>query len=253
MIPPWRDGGERRRTWEVGGAEAPGPLDQGRRDTRLRATRPRLTRQPPSGASPPRRTRDPHARTRDPHARTGRRHRPGPATPPARGSAAAPPPLPASVRQPSTHPPRNDQEDRPVPSPAAKSGSDGELEQPRGFPELTVRRLIRYFMLTADEMCVRKFRGQGNLLGATVQFCTPVVVGVRARRSGLAASGPPWVVGYEGVRTITEVGSLRRSAQAQRCPRQRHLGRMVRRVDPRDVPISLGRIGGSWRRWPFGC
>ena len=32
-------------------------------------------------------------------------------------------------------------------------------------------------MLTSDEMFVRTFRGQGNVLGATVQFCTPVVVG----------------------------------------------------------------------------
>src|SRR5664279_4827994 len=106
--------------------------------------------------------------------------------------------VPASVWQPSTHPARNDQEDRPVPSPAAKSGSDEELEQLRGFPELAVRRLIRYFMLTADEMFVRKFRGQGNVLGATVQFCTPVVVGFVPDEAG-------WPAGAVGRR-------------ARRCP-----------------------------------
>jgi hypothetical protein len=50
--------------------------------------------------------------------------------------------------------------------------SDAELAQLRGFPEITWAELIRYFTLTdADEAFVRKFRGQGNTLGAAVQLC----------------------------------------------------------------------------------
>jgi TnpA family transposase len=50
--------------------------------------------------------------------------------------------------------------------------SDEELEQLRGFPEITRAELIRHFTLTgADEAFVRKFRGQGNVLGAAVQLC----------------------------------------------------------------------------------
>ena len=50
--------------------------------------------------------------------------------------------------------------------------SDAELAQLRGFPEITRAELIRYFTLTdADEAFVRKFRGQGNTLGAAVQLC----------------------------------------------------------------------------------
>ena len=50
--------------------------------------------------------------------------------------------------------------------------SDEELAQLRGFPEITRAELIRHFTLTgADEAFVRKFRGQGNVLGAAVQLC----------------------------------------------------------------------------------
>jgi hypothetical protein len=48
-----------------------------------------------------------------------------------------------------------------------------ELAQLRGFPDVSRAELIRYFTLTpADEAFVRKFRGQGNVLGAGVQLCT---------------------------------------------------------------------------------
>src|SRR5664280_618317 len=51
--------------------------------------------------------------------------------------------------------------------------SNEKLEQLRGFPEVNHAELIRHFTLTpADEMFVRKFRGQGNVLGAAVQLCT---------------------------------------------------------------------------------
>ena len=50
--------------------------------------------------------------------------------------------------------------------------SDVELEQLRGFPEINRAELIRHFTLTgADEAFVRKFRGEGNVLGAAVQLC----------------------------------------------------------------------------------
>jgi Domain of unknown function (DUF4158) len=50
--------------------------------------------------------------------------------------------------------------------------SDEELEQLRGFPEVARAELIRHFTLTgADEAFVRRFRGQGNMLGAAVQLC----------------------------------------------------------------------------------
>lgn len=50
--------------------------------------------------------------------------------------------------------------------------SDEELAQLRGFPEINRAELIRYFTLTgADEAFVRRFRGQGNTLGAAVQLC----------------------------------------------------------------------------------
>lgn len=51
--------------------------------------------------------------------------------------------------------------------------SDEELQRLRGFPEIGRAELIRYFTLAAaDEMFVRKFRGQGNVLGAAVQLST---------------------------------------------------------------------------------
>jgi Domain of unknown function (DUF4158) len=50
--------------------------------------------------------------------------------------------------------------------------SDEELEQLRDFPEINRAELIRHFTLTgADEAFVRRFRGQGNTLGAAVQLC----------------------------------------------------------------------------------
>jgi TnpA family transposase len=51
--------------------------------------------------------------------------------------------------------------------------SEEEFAQLRGFPEINHAELIRYFTLTpADEMFVRRFRGQGKVLGAAVQLCT---------------------------------------------------------------------------------
>src|SRR2546423_5154709 len=51
--------------------------------------------------------------------------------------------------------------------------SEEELARLRGFPEAGRAELIRYFTLAAaDEAFVRKFRGQGNVLGAAVQLCT---------------------------------------------------------------------------------
>jgi len=51
--------------------------------------------------------------------------------------------------------------------------SEDEFERFRGFPEINRAELIRYFTLApADEMFVRKFRGQTNVLGAAVQLCT---------------------------------------------------------------------------------
>ena len=50
--------------------------------------------------------------------------------------------------------------------------SDEELAQLRGFPEINRAELIRHFTLTgSDEAFVRRFRGQGNTLGAAVQLC----------------------------------------------------------------------------------
>ncbi|HEY6422168.1 MAG TPA: DUF4158 domain-containing protein [Pseudonocardiaceae bacterium] len=43
----------------------------------------------------------------------------------------------------------------------------------RGFPEIAHAELIKYFTLTSpDEGFVRKFAGQRNVLGASVQLCT---------------------------------------------------------------------------------
>ncbi|GAA4967290.1 Tn3-like element TnAs3 family transposase [Actinoplanes utahensis] len=47
------------------------------------------------------------------------------------------------------------------------------MRQLREFPEIDRAELIRYFTLASpDEMFVRKFRGQGNVLGAAVQLST---------------------------------------------------------------------------------
>jgi len=51
--------------------------------------------------------------------------------------------------------------------------SEQELAQLRGFPEITRAELIKYFTLTgADEGFVRKFAGQRNVLGTSVQLCS---------------------------------------------------------------------------------
>jgi TnpA family transposase len=50
--------------------------------------------------------------------------------------------------------------------------SEEELGRLRGFPEITRAELIKYFTLTgADEGFLRKFAGQRNVLGASVQLC----------------------------------------------------------------------------------
>jgi Domain of unknown function (DUF4158) len=49
--------------------------------------------------------------------------------------------------------------------------SDGELARLRGFLEITRAELVQYFTLTSpDEAFLRKFHGQGNVLGASVQL-----------------------------------------------------------------------------------
>ncbi len=56
--------------------------------------------------------------------------------------------------------------------------SDEELRQLRGFPDLSPSELIRYFTLpSTDEAFVRRFRGRGNVLGASVQLCTLLWLG----------------------------------------------------------------------------
>ncbi|MGH3869779.1 MAG: DUF4158 domain-containing protein [Pseudonocardiaceae bacterium] len=50
--------------------------------------------------------------------------------------------------------------------------SEGELSRLRGFPEITRAELINYFTLTsAEEEFLRKFAGQRNVFGASVQLC----------------------------------------------------------------------------------
>jgi len=50
--------------------------------------------------------------------------------------------------------------------------SEQELGRLRGFPEITRAELIRYFTLTsAEDGFLRKFAGQRNVLGASVQLC----------------------------------------------------------------------------------
>lgn len=51
--------------------------------------------------------------------------------------------------------------------------SEQELARLRGFPAITRAELIKYFTLTSpDEGFMRKFAGQRNVLGASVQLCT---------------------------------------------------------------------------------
>ncbi|MGH3684117.1 MAG: DUF4158 domain-containing protein [Pseudonocardiaceae bacterium] len=50
--------------------------------------------------------------------------------------------------------------------------SEQELVRLRGFPEITRAELIRYFTLTsAEDGFLRKFAGQRNVLGVSVQLC----------------------------------------------------------------------------------
>lgn len=50
--------------------------------------------------------------------------------------------------------------------------SNAELDQLRGFPEISRSDLIRYFTLnSADEDFVRRLRGKANVLGASMQMC----------------------------------------------------------------------------------
>ena len=85
--------------------------------------------------------------------------------------------------------------------------SDEELEQLRGFPEINRAELIRYFTLTpADEMFVRKFRGEGNVLGAAVQLCTLPWLGFVPDAVG---SAPAAAVARLAERLGTAVGGLR--------------------------------------------
>jgi hypothetical protein len=85
--------------------------------------------------------------------------------------------------------------------------SDGELEQLRGFPEINRAELIRYFTLTpADETFVRKFRGQGNVLGAAVQLCTLPWLGFVPDE---VSSAPPTAVARLAERLGIPVGVLR--------------------------------------------
>jgi hypothetical protein len=64
-----------------------------------------------------------------------------------------------------------------------------ELAQLRGFPEAGRGDLIRYVTLTtAEETFVRKFRGQGNVLGAAVLLCTLPWLGL-SRRGHLSPQG----------------------------------------------------------------
>src|SRR5664280_3721071 len=78
--------------------------------------------------------------------------------------------------------------------------SNEKLEQRRGFPEVNHAELIRHFTLTpADEMFVRKFRGQGNVLGAAVQLCTLPWLGLVPAR-WLRRRRPQWPAWLSGSR-----------------------------------------------------
>ncbi|MGH3259306.1 MAG: Tn3 family transposase, partial [Streptosporangiaceae bacterium] len=77
----------------------------------------------------------------------------------------------------------------------------------RGFPEAGRAELIRYFTLAAaDEAFVRKFRGQGNVLGAAVQLCTLPWLGFVP--DDLTAA-PPAAVARLSERLGVPVGELR--------------------------------------------
>ena len=85
--------------------------------------------------------------------------------------------------------------------------SEDELAQLRGFPEPARAELIRYFTLApADEAFVRKFRGQDNVLGATVQLCTLPWLGFVPDD---VAAAPAAVVARLSERLGVPVGALR--------------------------------------------
>jgi Domain of unknown function (DUF4158) len=85
--------------------------------------------------------------------------------------------------------------------------SEEELARLRGFPEAGRAELIRYFTLAAvDEAFVRKFRGQGNVLGAAVQLCTLPWLGFVPDD---VAAAPPAAVARLSERLGVPVGELR--------------------------------------------
>ena len=100
--------------------------------------------------------------------------------------------------------------------------SDEELEQLRGFPEINRAELIWCFTLTpADEMFVRKFRGQGNVLGVPSLW--------------MAAGGKPAVASSRSL-------AASRGESARRPPRDGGplAGKLLRESDG---PVLLSRRG----------
>ena len=85
--------------------------------------------------------------------------------------------------------------------------SEEELARLRGFPEAGRAEPIRYLTLAAaDEAFVRKFRGQGNVLGAAVQLCTLPWLGFVPDD---IAAAPPAAVARLSERLGVPVGELR--------------------------------------------
>jgi len=95
--------------------------------------------------------------------------------------------------------------------------SDEELEQLRGFPEINRAELIWCFTLTpADEMFVRKFRGQGNVLGDSSLW--------------MAAGGKPAVASSRSLAGASRRGARR--ATAGRSPASSYGSRTGRSCYP---------------------
>ena len=89
--------------------------------------------------------------------------------------------------------------------------SGQELAKLRGFPEIGRSELIRYFTLTpADEAFVRKFRGQGNVLGAAVQLCTLSWLGFVPHEVAAAPGGRGGALGREAGDPGRRAARLRR-------------------------------------------
>jgi Domain of unknown function (DUF4158) len=102
--------------------------------------------------------------------------------------------------------------------------SEEELAQLRGFPEAGRGDLIRYFTLTtAEETFVRKFRGQGNVLGVAVQLCTLPWLGFVPNE---VASAPAAAVARLSARLGVPVGELR-SYGAREQTRTDHLREII--------------------------